>query len=616
MEQNKSVYALTKISDPEGFCSEIEGISGVLSAAVDMQSMTLEYTIDEWTSEYDVFTAVMGIADAYGVEFDFEDHSLSDQAPEEETTEPESLPVEEEDLDDDDEEEDEQASEDGDVDQKPKKKKKGLSDLVQRIIELAFAAACFIGGLFFEDTVQLIFLSVAFALAGYEVLYRAVVKITKKEIINEELVLSLAFFGAILLGKPTEAVAAMLVYSLAAFALKTGTDVIEARSPVYTMPEKCRRMSGENKAVRVEPKEIVVGDEVFFKKGEHCIFDGIVKTETEVIAYNGKTRTLAVGDEVFAGERFNKNTVVETVKTIGEGAFDKRNARAAAVVGAKSGVCRFVSKRCAVYLPCFLVFCLALAFLPPILCDDYVQGLYRWGYTAVIIAACCSSLLLCGTDALALFAMILPASEKGVMPADYATAQRLALSDEVYIDRESVMLCGDQIKDDCRGAALELRDFGVSPVLATSLSEDEAVEMCSEYKYPAYAANKNDSEKVELFDKALKEGKTVVIGEKTLKKYGLTEEKGTIIVYGDGSDYNASVTVTENRLADLPFALKLAARTVKVCKASFIAQLAVKGALVLLALFGVANLWWAFLADTLVGIVFCVAAVLNKKEVL
>lgn len=616
MEQNKSVYALTKISDPEGFRSEIEGIRGVLSAAVDIQSMTLEYTIDEWTSEYDVFTAVMGIADAYGVEFDFDERSSNEQTTENEPAELEPLPVEEEDLEEGEEDENEQEDENVDGDKKTKKTKKGLSELAQRIIELSVAAACFIGGLFFSDTAQLIFLSIAFALSGYEVLYRAVVKIAKKEIINEELVLSLAFFGAILLGKPTEAVAAMLVYSLAAFALKTGTDVIEARSPVYSAPEKCRRMSGENKAVRVDPEEIVVGDEVYFKKGEHCIFDGRVKTETEVIAYNGKTRTLAVGDDVFAGERFNKNTVVETVKALGEGAFDKRNARAVAVVGSKSDVCRFVSKRSVVYLPCFLVLCLALAFLPPILCDDYVQGLYRWGYTAVIIAACCSSLLLCGTDALALFALILPASKKGVMPADYLAAQRLASSEEVYIDRESVMLDGDRMKDDCRGAALELRDFGVLPVLTTSLPESEAVELCSEYKYPAYAAGKNDSEKVDLFDKALKDGKTVVIGNKMLKKYGLTEEKGVIIVYDENSEYDASVTVTEGRLADLPFALKLAARTVKLCKASFIARLAVKGALVFAALFGIANLWWAFLADTLVGIGFCVAAVFNKKEVL
>lgn len=616
MEENKSVYALTKISDTDGFREEIAGISGVLSVSVDAEKMTLEYTIDDWTSEYDVFTAVLGIAEAYGVEFNFNEPNETDEQTLNEE-QPSKEEPEEEELDDETDSEEDEPEKDGGERENRKKKKKELSETVQRAIELSIAAVCFICGLFFEDTLMLIFLSVAFALAGYEVLYRAIVKIAKKQIINEELILSLAFFACILLGKSAEAVAAMLTYSLASFALKAGTSAVESHSPTYSVPEKCRRMSGENKAVRVAPEEIVVGDNVFFKKDERCLFDGTVKTATVVVAYDGTERTLEEGDAVYAGEKFCKNAVVEVEKTIGCGKYDERNARAVSVARSKGKISKFIEAKACVYLPCFLAFCSVLAFVPPIFCDGYAQGLSRWGYTAAIIAASCSSLLLCGTESLALFAAILPASKRGVMPADCVAAEKLEKADDAYIDRESVMTDENGMKGDCRGAALELKDFGVTPVMVTSLPSGEAVELCAEYKYPAYAAEKDDSSKVDIFDKALKDGKIVVVGEDCLKKYGLTEEKGVLAVYGNEScDYAGSVAVTSGRLADLPFAVKLAARTTKIRKASFIAQLAVKGVLAVLALCGIAELWWAFLADTLVGIGFCIAAVLNKNEVL
>lgn len=110
---------------------------------------------------------------------------------------------------------------------------------------------------------------------------------------------------------------------------------------------------------------------------------------------------------------------------------------------------------------------------------------------------------------------------------------------------------------------------------------------------------------------------TVVLSEKTAKKYGLTPEKGVIVTYSDGdSDYSSDVTVTDKALARVPFTVKLAARTIKICKTAAIVGCAVKGLLAVLALVGVAGLWWVVLADTLVGVGACVAALSNLSEVL
>ena len=610
MEENKSVYALKKVNKPQSFCAEIKNIKGVLDATVDDENMTLEYSIDDWTSEYDVFTQIMTIAEAYGCEFDYE-RDLSGDSAEEESDKPTAELPEEEDIAE--EEAEDQTEKD---DETPKKKRKGLSERVQRIIELSVAVVFFIVSLFFKDTVQLILLAVAFAVAGYDVLYEALLKIIKKNFINEELLLSLAFFGSIFLGKPVEGVAAVLLYSVAAFALKTAKELIDEKSPVYYMPEKCRKALDGNKAIKTPVGEIAVGDIVYFKKGEHCLFDGSVNGVAETLSYDGKKRRIEQGDKVYAGERFCSSAFVTVEKTAGEGRFDKRNDRAKKVIESKSRLQAFVAAKSKIYLPIALVVCLAIAFLPPIAFDSYTDGLMRWGYTAVILAALFSTMLTCGSQSIAMFAGVVAAKKLGVMPADYQTAERLIATDEVYVDRESVMLENGKVKDDCRGASLELRDFGKRLVMVSSLPKSECEKECEELKIPDYYGEKDDGLKADVFDKALKGGKTIVADEKTIKKYGLTKENGVIMAYSDeDSDYSADVIVTDSALARIPFTAKLAARTVKICKITSIVGLAVKGLLAVLALCGVAGLWWVVLADTLCGVGSCVAAVLNSKEI-
>jgi len=616
MEENKSVYALKKVNKPEDFCAEIKGIKGVTTAFVDLEKMTLEYEIDEWTSDYDVFTQVMTIADAYGCEFDFdrdseenssgEDYSAengkSDDKPEEESI---------------DENDDEESAEPEESDGKPRKKKrKGLSDRVQRIIELSLSVACFIAALFFKDIAQLIFLAVSFAIAGYDVIYEAILKIIKKNFINEELLISLAFLGAILLGRPQEAVAAVLLYSVSAFVLKTCKETLGEKAFIYETPEKCRKVIENDKAVKTAVSDIEVNDFVFYKKGEVCLFDGTVRSKTEVKGFDGELRTVEENGRVFAGEHFTLNAVVKTLKTAGEGKYDARNKKASEVTGTLSRFQSFVKAKSKIYLPALLAVCLLLAFLPPLAFDDYSVGLARWGYTATIIAALCSSLLICGSHAIAILAAVVSAKKHDVLPADYSAAEKLALTDEIYVDRESVLLDGNDMKEDCRGASLELKDFGKKMVMVSSLSDDECVKVCSEQSIPEYCADKNDARKVEILDEALKNGKVVVLSENKLTSYGLTRENGAIVAYSDeNGEYKADATVTDGKVSRVPFVVKLAARTMKICKGWLVAGLAVKAILVVLALCGVAGLWWAVLADTLVGVAACVAALLNKGNV-
>ena len=78
--------------------------------------------------------------------------------------------------------------------------------------------------------------------------------------------------------------------------------------------------------------------------------------------------------------------------------------------------------------------------------------------------------------------------------------------------------------------------------------------------------------------------------------------------------YTGGVCISSDQIAYLPYAVKLAKRTVKIQKFNFALGIIVKVVLVALAFLGMAKLWWAVLADAIVSVVCALASFINSKE--
>jgi cation transport ATPase len=294
MEENrKIVYYLEVLGNANLLERSIAKLNGVLSVRVDEQNSLLEYTIDEWASDYDVFTEVMRICSECGAAIDF-DKRVEEEC--ELLNEEES--VDEEQVVQAEVEEVEENSSNG----KKEKKNGGLSERTQRFIELGVAIAAYIVGLFLTGTTQYMFFAVSFAFAGYDALYEAFVKITKKQIFSEELLISLAFIGSILLGYTSFAVIGLLLYSTVSFARSIIREEIE-KNPAFAKQEQKIALASEAGVKNVSYAQIKVGDSVVLYGGSVSAFDGELQNDCDVEDFKGAVRSLKSGEEIYAGEK-------------------------------------------------------------------------------------------------------------------------------------------------------------------------------------------------------------------------------------------------------------------------------------------------------------------------
>ena len=80
----------------------------------------------------------------------------------------------------------------------------------------------------------------------------------------------------------------------------------------------------------------------------------------------------------------------------------------------------------------------------------------------------------------------------------------------------------------------------------------------------------------------------------------------------DSAIESCDVVITSDKLDRLPLAQRIARKTVRISKENIVFALGVKGAVLLLGAFGIANMWLAVFAD--VGVAFL--AILNSMRAL
>lgn len=656
METRKSVYYLSEIRNRAAAEAEISAVSGVLSASIDEQNGTLTYVIDEHTGEYEVFSAVAGICEKYGCAFDFARGDEGEKTVGQEKEKPADLKNDleksaeipgkkskkikrqaenNEDVGQETEDEGDKPryefisadadyegelgdySSDDDSDGKKKKKKSGWSETVQRFIELGIALALFVLGLLLKDRIQLGLMACAFALAGYEVMYEAVLKIVKKQFVSEQLFMSVVFLCAVFLGYVTYAVAAMLVYSLVFCVFKAAEEYAEKHSPVYFAPESCRKLVDDKRYLTVTPSEVKEGDTVWFKANEFCLFDSIARNACAAENFYGEQREVEKGETVFAGERVLKNAFVVVNKTFGSGENDARNFKAAGAASEKSKLCSFINGKKTWIISALFIVCAIVAFIPPIFCKDYVDGMYEWAYRAIMLASLGSFTVLIGSQDFTVFCGLAAAKSQGVIPANYSAAEKIAACKQICLD-ESVLLGDDGTPtEDCGGAIMELRDCSVSAALIGSKSEDDCVQLCKQLKIPEFYAGKTtEAEKAEVMNGVLSDGGVCACSCETAKKLNESAKHGAVIAFkGDCDEYVGNAVIEQNEIALLPFTVKLAKRTVKKCRTLAALVLSSKAVLAVLALLGIGGMWWIALADGAVGLIAALVSYLNSKEV-
>ena len=250
----------------------------------------------------------------------------------------------------------------------------------------------------FPKTIELIIYSIAYLLAGYNVLDMAWRKAKRFDFFNEFFLMSVATLGAFAIGSYSEGVAVMVFYSIGEWfqdaAVNRAKRSIKALLDIRPDSVDVIR---NGKVLTVNPTEVAVDELIQIKPGEKVALDGELLSDraifnTAALTGESKPDTKSKGEKVFTG-MINLNVVAEVKVSslFRDSKLSKILEMVQDATARKSQTQLFISRFAKVYTPIVFALAVLVVALPYFFADNYVfnQWLYR-GLVFLVISCPCA----------------------------------------------------------------------------------------------------------------------------------------------------------------------------------------------------------------------------------
>ena len=316
----------------------------------------------------------------------------------------------------------------------------------KKLIRICVAAAVFMLSFFFEETVQKVLLIASYLIAGYDVLWEALRKIFTGQLFDEELLMSIATVGAVLLKEFPEAAMVMILFQTGE--LFQGIAVGKSRKSIKELmkikPDYATVLrDGTEK--RVSPEEVTEGEVILVLPGEKVPLDGIISeghTSFNSSSLTGESMPI----EAFCGDKAISGMINldSPVKIIVSGSYEEstvakilRLVESSASYKSKSE--KFITKFSRRYTPCVLIGALLTAFLPSLI---WGQPLLVWVRRALVflVVSCPCALVI--SVPLSFFGGIGAASRKGILIKGANYLETLARVEKIAFDKTGTLTEG------------------------------------------------------------------------------------------------------------------------------------------------------------------------------
>ena len=415
-----------------------------------------------------------------------------------------------------------------------------------------------------------------YAVAGYDVVLEAWESITEGECFNEDLLMTIATVGALLIGfvpngSPMfdEAVFVMLFFQVGeVFEHLASDNSKKSIAKLMDIRPDSATVERDGQLLTISPEEVGLGEIIVVKPGDRVPVDAEIvegSTSLDTVALTGESvpRDATVGDNIISGCVNLSGVVRARVTHLFE---DSTASRIIKLVESsnqnKSKSERFIRRFSRVYTPAVVYSAIALAFLPPLLSGDFVANVSTWVVRALtfLIASCPCALVV--SVPLAFFGGIGAASKEGIL-----------IKGSAYIDMLSTL---DTVAFDKTGTLTE----GVFEVLAVhpqAIGEKDLlhlashVEMHSTHPIAAALRAAYPSEDDDCVITDIKEiagqgicanvnGKSVAVGNSALMEsvgasWKACENHGTIIHVAVDGTYMGHIVISDRERADAPAAI-------------------------------------------------------------
>lgn len=415
-----------------------------------------------------------------------------------------------------------------------------------------------------------------YAVAGYDVVLEAWESITEGECFNEDLLMTIATVGALLIGfvpngSPMfdEAVFVMLFFQVGeVFEHLASDNSKKSIAKLMDIRPDSATVERDGQLLTISPEEIKLGEVIVVKPGDRVPVDAEIvegSTSLDTVALTGESvpRDATVGDNIISGcvnlsgvvrarvtHLFEDSTASRIIKLVESSNQNKSKSES------------FIRRFSRVYTPAVVYSAIALAFLPPLLSGDFVGNASIWIVRALtfLIASCPCALVV--SVPLAFFGGIGAASKEGILIKGSAYIDMLSTLDTVAFDKTGTLTEGV---------------FEVLAVHSQTIGEKDLlhlashVEMHSTHPIAAALRAAYPSEDDDCVITDIKEiagqgicanvnGKSVAVGNSALMEsvgasWKACENHGTIIHVAVDGTYMGHIVISDRERADAPAAI-------------------------------------------------------------
>ena len=420
---------------------------------------------------------------------------------------------------------------------------------------IVFLMAYFIPGIKFNLKIGMYIVS--YALIGFDIFKKAIKHLFRKDMFDENLLMTIATIGALCIGEYIEGVAVLLLYKIGEYLQDKAVDTSKEKiKSAIDIRAKYANVIKNGKVEKVDPETLKIGDIVVVKNGEKIPTDGVISkgnTRLDTSSLTGESipKDVAKNDEVLSG-MINLGEVIEikVTKAFEDSTASKildliENARES-----KSKTENFITKFSKIYTPTVIVIAILIAMsFPSIFGIGFADSLNR---ALIFLVVSCPCALVISVP-LGFFVGMGNCSKKGILIKGSNYLDALSSVDTVAFDKTGTLTKGvfkitkinnksDMIDDDII-EYLALCESYSNHYIAKSILTSYGKEIDKE-------RIKEHSEIAGHGIKAVIDGKEVLAGNKSLMdsqniKVDVEDTVGTVIYIAIDKKYSGNVVLSD-----------------------------------------------------------------------
>lgn len=289
---------------------------------------------------------------------------------------------------------------------------------------------------------------ISYICIGYNIFFNAMKRLFKKDMFDENLLMTIASIGAFFTGDYIEGIVVILLYKIGEFLQDKATENSKKKiEESLSINIQYANLKVGNDIKRVEPKNVKVGDIIIVKTGERVPLDGIVingTTSIDTSSLTGESKPVSVNknDNILSGVINLSNVIeVKVTKDYEDSTSTKIIKLISEAVENKSKTENFITRFSKIYTPIVILIAIILAIVLPVFFNiPFAEALREHVLTFLVVSCPCALVI---SVPLGFFVGIGTCSKNGILVKGSNYLDILSSVKKVAFDKTGTLTKGD-----------------------------------------------------------------------------------------------------------------------------------------------------------------------------